>query len=100
MVPPTSTPAPGYYTVELLLYYDQNEDRQPGAGEGIAAVSAQLYDVVTGELLAQGYTDDTGYLRFSVSTSRGMRLSVPFFDFSQIIAAADTAVQVRILPRP
>ncbi len=98
--PPSPTPAPGYYTVELLLYYDQNEDHQPGAGEGIAAVSAQLYDVVTGELLAQGYTDDTGYLRFSVSTTRGMRLSVPFFDFSQIIAAADTAVQVRILPRP
>lgn len=100
MASPTPTPAPGLYTVELLLYYDQNEDGQPGAGEGIAAVSAQIYDVVTGELLAQGYTDDTGYLRFTVSSARGMRLSVPFFEFNQVIAAADTRIQVRVLPRP
>jgi hypothetical protein len=80
----------------VLVYYDANDDRQPGAGEGIAGISAQAYEVVTNQLLAQGFTDEQGNLEFTVAAQGPVRVSVPFFGFSQLVAGEGASIYLRI----
>jgi hypothetical protein len=100
--PPASpaTPTPGLTVIELSLYYDQNQNGQVDLGEGIASVLARAYDALSGELLSIDYTDETGHLRFAVPASGPVRVSVPFFGFNQVVTATNTAIQIRISPRP
>jgi hypothetical protein len=97
---PVATATPGLYVLEMLLYYDQNENGQSDPGEGISSVLARAYDALNGELLSIDYTDETGYLRFTVPTRGPVRVSVPFFGFNQIVTTTDTDIQIRIAPRP
>lgn len=97
---PETTPAPQFIPITLLVYYDGNDDRQPGAGEGIAGISAQAYEVATNQLLAQGFTDDRGNLEFTVATSGPVRVRVPFFGFSQLVAGEGASVYLRVPPQP
>jgi hypothetical protein len=96
---PGTTPVPQFIPVRLLVYYDGNEDSQPGAGEGIGGISVQAYGAITNQLLAQGFTDDQGNLEFTVSAQGPVRVSVPFFGFSQLVAADGASVFLRIPPR-
>ena len=102
--PPTSVPiatsAPDVYVVEILLYYDRNQNSKADAGEGISDVLARIYDAIDGALLSVDYTDETGYLRFNVPAGGPIRVSVPFFSFDQIVTATDTNIQIRIAPHP
>jgi hypothetical protein len=82
-----------------LVYYDGNDDRQPGAGEGIAGISAQAYDVATNQLLAQDFTDERGNLEFTVATHGPVRVSVPFFGFSQLVAGEGASIYLRVPPQ-
>jgi len=98
---PPPTPAPRFVPIDLIVYYDANGDSQPGAGEGITGVSAQAYEVATGELLAQGYTDNQGQLSLTVSSQGAVRLAIPFLGFNHLIAAdgdieEEATVQVRV----
>jgi len=97
---PATTPAPRFVPVSLLVYYDANDDHQPGAGEGIAGVSAQAYEAVTNQLLAQGFTDEQGSLEFTVAAQGPVRVSVPFFGFSQLVAGEGASIYVRVPPQP
>lgn len=97
---PITTPAPRFIPVKLLVYYDGNNDRQPGAGEGIAGISAQFYEVATNQLLTQGYTDERGNLESSVRAQGPVRVSVPFFGFSQLVAGEGASIYLRIPPQP
>jgi hypothetical protein len=72
----------------------------PGAGEGIAGISAQAYDVTTNQLLAQGFTDEQGHLEFTVSAQGPVRMSVPFFGFSQLVAGEGVSIYLRVPPQP
>lgn len=95
---PATTPAPRLVPIRLLVYYDANNDRQPGAGEGIAGISAQAYEIATNQLLAQGFTDEQGNLEFTVKGPA--RLSVPFFGFSQLVASEEGAsIYLRVPPQ-
>ena len=94
------TPAPRFIPIQLLVYYDENDDRQPGAGEGISGISTQAYQVATNQLLAQGFTDERGNLEFTVSAQGPVRVSVPFFGFSQLVAGEGANVYLRIPPQP
>ena len=96
---PDTTPAPHFVPVSLLVYYDGNGDQQPGAGEGIAGVSAQAYEAATNQLLAQGFTDGQGNLEFTVSAQGPVRVSVPFFGFSQLVAGEGASIYLRIPPQ-
>jgi len=109
-VRPLTTPtppvpsAPRFIPIDLLVYYDANGDVQPGAGEGVTGIWAQVYGVATNELLAQGYTDTQGRLSFTVSAQGPVRLSIPFLGFSHLITAdagaeGETSIQVRVPPR-
>ncbi|RMF29584.1 MAG: hypothetical protein D6759_13605, partial [Chloroflexi bacterium] len=76
-----------------------NRDGKPDVGEGITSIPVYVYDATTNERLARGYTDASGYLRFTVPASAAVRVSIPFFSFSQIVAT-DASIEVRIAPPP
>ncbi len=97
---PVTTPASRFIPIRLLVYYDGNDDRQPGAGEGISGISAQAYEVASNQLLAQGFTDERGNLEFTVSAQGPVRVSVPFFGFSQLVAGEGASVYLRVPPHP
>ena len=97
---PATTPAPRFIPISLLVYYDANDDHQAGAGEGIAGVSAQAYEAATNQLLAQGFTDEQGSLEFTVAAQGPVRVSVPFFGFSQLVAGEGASIYVRVPPHP
>jgi hypothetical protein len=96
---PVTTPAPRFVPIRLLVYYDGNSDQQPGAGEGISGISAQAYEVATNQLLAQGFTDDQGNLEFTVAAQGLVRISVPFFSFSQLVGGEGASIYVRVPPQ-
>ncbi len=96
---PVTTPAPQFIPISILVYYDNNDDRQPGAGEGVAGVSAQAYEAATNQLLAQGFTDDQGSLEFTVAAQGPVRVSVPFFGFSQLVTGDGASIYVRVSPQ-
>jgi hypothetical protein len=97
---PVVTPTPELYTIEVLVYYDENENGLFESGEGISSVLARVHEALSGELLSIDYTDETGRLRFSVPAQGPVRVSVPFFGFNQVIAATNTEIQIRIAPNP
>jgi hypothetical protein len=103
---PTAT-SPGLPTeqvpVSLLAYYDANSSSKYDPGEGIVGVSARVIDLTTGKLLAQGLTDTTGRVSFTVGAPGAVQLLVPFLNFSEIILPSGKAVTIRVnsseLPR-
>jgi len=97
---PATTPAPRFIPISLLVYYDAKDDHQPGAGEGVAGISAQAYEVATNQLLAQGFTDEQGNLEFTVAAQGPVRVSVPFFGFSQLVTGEGASIYLRVPPQP
>lgn len=100
---PTATPATGgsVANLDITLYYDANNNFMAELNEGIIGASIAVYDDATGELLAFGYTNDAGNVRFGpLATSGTLRLSVPFLNFSQVLAAGDATIFLRVAPQP
>jgi hypothetical protein len=114
---PTLTPTPPFVKVEplptatlpglpqsqvpvsLLAYYDANNSNKYDPGEGIVGISARVIDLTTGKLLAQGLTDETGRVAFTVSAPGAVQLVVPYLSFSDIILPSGKAVTVRVTGR-
>ena len=98
---PTATP-PGLpaqlVPVSLLTYYDANGNNKYDPGEGIVSVSARVFDLTTGKLLAQGLTDTTGRVSFTVSAPGAVQLVVPYLNRSEIILPSGKAVTIRVSP--
>lgn len=101
---PTSTPAGGAgqaTTVSLTVFYDSNYNYTPELTEGIMDVEVGLFDVASGSLLAFGYTNEAGIVRFdSILTSGAVRVVVPFLNYSQVITGASANILLRVDPRP
>jgi len=72
--PQTTTPTTH---VRLLVYYDANNDRQPGPGEGIANVSVLAVDG-QGQRLARVFTNAQGEAIFNLTSETIARVIVPF----------------------
>jgi len=96
---PATTPAPRFLPISLLVYLDANDDHQPGAGEGIAGVSVQAYEVLTNQLLAQSFTDEQGNLEFTVAAQGAVRVNVPYLGFSQLVTGEEASIYLRVPPR-
>ena len=98
---PTATP-PGLpaqqVPVSLLTFYDTNGNNKYDPGEGIVGISARVIDLTTGKLLAQGLTDTTGRVTFTVSAPGAVQLVVPFLNRSEIILPSGKAVTIRVSP--
>lgn len=72
--PQTTIPAT---RIRLLVYYDANNDRQPGPGEGIANVSVLAVDA-QGQRLARVFTNAQGEAVFNLTSEAVARVIVPF----------------------
>jgi hypothetical protein len=98
---PTSTPISGgtqTITLDLTVYFDANMNFTPELIEGVEDVAVAIYDNVTGELLAFGYTNEAGMIRFSsLVVSGAVRISIPFFQFNQVVVG-DATIAIRIAP--
>jgi hypothetical protein len=63
--------------VRLLVYYDANNDRSPGPGEGVANVSVLAVDA-QGRSLARLFTNAQGEAIFNLAGPAFSRIIVPF----------------------
>jgi hypothetical protein len=85
--------------VSLQVYYDIDGNNKPDPGEGVVGVSARVFDLSNGNLLAQELTDQTGRVSFTVTAPGAVQLVVPYFNFSRIILpASGGAAVIRISP--
>jgi hypothetical protein len=74
----------------LLVYYDANNDRQPGPGEGIPNVSVLAVDT-QGQRIARVFTNVQGEAIFNLTSETVARVIVPFVPgWSAQIRAGET----------
>ncbi len=101
---PTATPvaaAQQTTTVQVTVYYDSNFNFTPELTEGILDVAVELYDNSTGELLAFGYSNEAGVIRFdSIASLGAIRVEVPYLNYSQVVVGASANILLRVEPRP
>ena len=72
--PVDETPTTG---IRLLVYYDANNDRQPGPGEGVANVSVLAVNS-QGQPIARVFTNAQGEAVFNLTSDNVARIIVPF----------------------
>jgi hypothetical protein len=100
---PTATPAIGVRqstSVQVTVYYDSNFNYMPELTEGVSDVAVELFDNTTGELLAFGYTNEAGIIRFdAVSSTGAVRIDVPYLNYSMVVVGSSASVLLRIEPR-
>jgi hypothetical protein len=100
---PTATPEAGsgrLATVNVTLYYDENKNYMPELTEGIVDVAVALYDNTTGQLLAFGYTNETGSIRFeNIAATGALRVSVPYLNYSQVVFGDESNILLRVAPQ-
>ena len=101
---PTATPSTGALgtaTVNVTVFYDSNFNFTPEINEGIQDVAVALYDNTNGRLLAFGYTNQTGVVRFDAIPSSGaVRVEVPLLNYTQIVGTGESNISVRVAPLP
>lgn len=101
---PTATPATGSRdtsTINMTVFYDANFNFAPDPAEGIIDVAVALYDNTNSRLIAFGYTDELGFVRFeSIVSSGAIRVEVPLLNFIQIVGPGETTIQLRVAPLP
>lgn len=101
---PTATPiaaAQQTTTVQVTIYYDSNYNFTPELTEGIMDVAVELFDNASGELLAFGYSNEAGVVRFdSIASSGAVRVEVSYLNFSQVVTGVSANILLRVDPRP
>ncbi len=101
---PTATPAAGQQnasTINVTVFYDSNFNFTPEINEGIIDVAVALYDNTNGRLLAFGYTNQAGAVRFEAIPSSGsIRVHVLLLNFSQSVGPGESNISVRVAPLP
>lgn len=91
----------GVSTVNVTVFYDSNFNFTPEPNEGIIDVAVTLFDNTNGRLLAFGYTNQSGMVRFeAIPTSGSIRVQVPLLNFSQIVGPGESNIFVRVAPLP
>ena len=97
MVPPVT---PVYSAdLQVVLFYDRNQNNLPEIDEGIIDMAVLAQDGGTGELLALGYTNEAGLLRFQVSpSSESLIISIPYFGINQTVSVSATELLIRVAP--
>lgn len=99
--PTTPTPTPtGFRTFRIVIYYDEKQDGQLGANEGVPGFYVRVLSAQSGEELAQGYTDEQGQLSFTVPTVDTVRIRVPLLGLDRMVSPSTPEVIVRIAPQP
>ncbi len=98
--PTTPTPTPtGFRTFRVVLYYDEDQNKELGAGEGVPGFYVRALSSKSGEQLAQGYTDEQGQLSFTVPTVDTVRVRIPLLGLDRMVNPDTPEVIVRIAPQ-
>ncbi len=101
---PTATPfsgGGGASTVNVTIYYDANENFMPELTEGVVDTAVALYENASGQLIAFGYTNEAGLIRFeAIATTGAVRVAVPFLNYTQIVTGETANILVRVAPQP
>ena len=88
-------------TIDILIYYDDNQNLNPELEEGIRDIAVAVYDTANDELTAFGYTSESGGLHFGpLSVMGAARVEIPFLGYSRRITNAVEQIDIRIAPRP
>jgi hypothetical protein len=76
----TATPiAPGLLSVSVVIAYDENGNQDVDPAEGVAGISVRAVEVGTNRVIAQAFTDSSGYAQLQVVTSAEARIVVLYF---------------------
>jgi hypothetical protein len=98
----TSTPASASVqniSLNVTVYYDANVNFTPELTEGIMDVAVAVYDNGTGQLLAFGYTNEAGAVRFGpLAVAGAVRVHVPFLNYSQVFVSSEPDIRLRVAP--
>lgn len=79
-IQPTATPAPPVnITVAVLIAYDENANHSVDPAEGVRGIPVRLVDIATNRVLAQAFTDESGYALIQTQTNAQVSLVVPYF---------------------
>ncbi len=79
-IQPTATDAPpAVITVAVIIAYDENVNRSVDPAEGVRGIPVRIVDVATNRVLAQAFTDESGYARIQIQTNARISLVVPYF---------------------
>jgi len=79
-VQPTGTPVPPrVMTAEVVIAYDENGNRTVDPAEGVAGISVRVVEMNTNRVIANGFTDERGYVAFEVVTDAPAQIVVPYF---------------------
>ncbi len=95
-VQPTTTPVPpALVTVSVVIAYDENGNRAVDPAEGVSAISVRVVEVGTNRVIAQAFTDGSGFAQLQVVTSAQARVVVPYFGTVWELPAARRGGQAR-----
>jgi hypothetical protein len=99
LLPPTPTPKPMQsVTIDLSVYYDENNNRAPDASEGVAGLSVRVLNSLNNELLGQSFTDVYGHTSLTVAAPGEVRVSVPYLGYNQAVKPPGKALTIRLAP--
>jgi len=102
-IQPTATNAPPeVMTVAVIIAYDENVNRAVDPAEGVRGIPVRIVDVATNRVLAQAFTDESGYARIQIQTNARISLVVPYFgqswDISNRYRSSNESAFTLLLP--
>lgn len=83
-------------TVDVTVYYDENDNKALDLSEGVPGLSVRVLDGADNRQLGQIFTDEAGHARMTVAASGPVRLSIPYLAYNQTVKAPGEASAVRI----
>ena len=66
-------------TISVVIAYDENGNRAVDPAEGVSGISVRVVEVGTNRVIAQAFTDSSGFAQLQVVTSAQARVVVPYF---------------------
>ena len=85
-------------TIEINLYYDENDNKAPDPSEGLAGVSIRIVDDTTNQRLGHLFTDSRGHARLMVSAQEAVRVSIPYLSYNERITPPGDRITIRLSP--
>jgi hypothetical protein len=96
---PSPTPRPVQsVTIDLTVYYDENNNSAPDANEGVVGVSVRILNGLDNTLLGQSFTDGAGHANLTLAAPGDVRVSVPYLGYNQLVRAPGKSLTIRLSP--
>ncbi|MBI5929046.1 MAG: hypothetical protein HY862_07045 [Chloroflexi bacterium] len=96
---PTATnQPPAVAQVTIVVAYDENANRSVEPAEGIRGIPVRLVEVGTNRVIAQAFTDETGFASLQAISRGDLRLVVPYFGAYWSVSTGVQAFSLLIPP--